>query len=752
MSRHTANRNEINLGQEDKIKQRRKNGIWITIRNSVLHFLKLDRSGKITVHSEEQKSPESHSKGSVAANILKGAAAAGLAVGGTAITQGMDVQAAETATEMTVDTQATIATAEEAVIETGEATAEKTPAETTQADEAMYQDTPTEVSSSEAVQASDMEQKSAAPQESETPQGSETLQESETPSSQETAENTASESVSETIPEGDAQESIFSESQGSEAASSEAGLEQQQESTESNSSSSSAASSEQGLTSETGSESAENVSESVSAGSDSVSSQDHSVSQEESAVTASEAALSSDTNLTSESLSENTPIASETPSEEEEVSNSMASESAPIRRHAPQRNAAIQSVSSLDNTDSSAIADSASEAAASASRSEAAAASLSASSSQSLSVSASESDSTAVLTSESMSAEAVAADNTDPLEDIKRTVNSYSIYADTVNINGHMQSDLAANHLNMGNKAEIGSDNIYDKTNQKTFIGDMSKQSYTENIMPGDATNEILLSNKVYTITRSDGTTYQQPKFVYQNADGSYITSYFDSNNVEQKAPSGYIYVYQYDETGNYTIFTMQTNACKDHNNSQDMSIRKVDYTVDIDGVLKDSNQISTKAKNHNENRSVVSMHNSGDIYTGIDATKSSNSIVYTNLDLTNKMHPWGTTDSVVSANGESQDKFSESRGVRVNVKTDASGKASQTVVINVNYIGAVEVDYNNNETPITESDPSITIREIYINGKNQGAGTDSAWAKNYRDAVILNFGSFSGRFCTEGG
>ena len=104
LSRHTANRNEINLGQEDKISLRRKNGIWITIRNSILHFLKLDRNGKITIRTEEQKSPESHSKGSVAANILKGAAAAGLAVGGTAITQGMDVQAAEAATEMTVDT------------------------------------------------------------------------------------------------------------------------------------------------------------------------------------------------------------------------------------------------------------------------------------------------------------------------------------------------------------------------------------------------------------------------------------------------------------------------------------------------------------------------------------------------------------------------------------------------------------------------------------------------------------------------
>ena len=123
LSRHTANRNEINLGQEDKISLRRKNGIWITIRNSILHFLKLDRNGKITIRTEEQKSPESHSKGSVAENILKGAAAAGLAVGGTAITQGMDVQAAEAATEMTVDTEATIATAEEAVIETGEVTA-----------------------------------------------------------------------------------------------------------------------------------------------------------------------------------------------------------------------------------------------------------------------------------------------------------------------------------------------------------------------------------------------------------------------------------------------------------------------------------------------------------------------------------------------------------------------------------------------------------------------------------------------------
>ena len=156
LSRHTANRNEINLGQEDKISLRRKNGIWITIRNSILHFLKLDRNGKITIRTEEQKSPESHSKGSVAANILKGAAAAGLAVGGTAITQGMDVQAAEAATEMTVDTQTTIATAEEAVIVTGEVTAVETPAETTQSNEAVYQDTPTEVSSSEAVQASVM--------------------------------------------------------------------------------------------------------------------------------------------------------------------------------------------------------------------------------------------------------------------------------------------------------------------------------------------------------------------------------------------------------------------------------------------------------------------------------------------------------------------------------------------------------------------------------------------------------------------
>ena len=697
LSRHTANRNEINLGQEDKISLRRKNGIWITIRNSILHFLKLDRNGKITIRTEEQKSPESHSKGSVAANILKGAAAAGLAVGGTAITQGMDVQAAEAATEMTVDTQATIATAEEAVIETGEVTAEETPAETTQSNEAVYQDTPTEVSSSEAVQASVMGQNSATPQVSETPQ------ESETPSSQEATTDVVSNSVLEMIPGSNAQDSTSSNSQSSEAAVSAAGMEQQQESAGSYSSSASTSSSEQGLTSKTGSESAENAAESVSVGSDSISSQEHSASQEESAVTPSEAALSSNMNLTSESLSENTSAASETPSGEEEVSNSMASESASIRRHAPQRrNAAIHSVSSLDNTDNSAIAASASEAAASATRSEAADSSLSASSSQSLSVSVSESNSTAVLTSKSMSAEAVAADNTDPLEDIKKTVNSYSIYADTVNINGHMQSDLAANHLNMGNKAEIGSDNIYDKTNQKTFIGGMSKQSNTENIMPGDATNEILLSNEVYTITRGDGTTYQQPKFVYQNADGSYITSYFDSNNVEQKAPSGYIYVYQYDKTGNYTIFTMQTDACKNHNNGQNMSIRKVDYTVDIDGLLKDSNQISTNAKTHNENHPVVSMHNSGDNYTGIDATKSDNSIVYTNLDLTNKIHPWGTTDSVVSANGESQDQFSVSKGVRVNVKTDASGKASQTVVINVNYVGAVKVDYNNKETPIT--------------------------------------------------
>ena len=125
------------------------------------------------------------------------------------------------------------------------------------------------------------------------------------------------------------------------------------------------------------------------------------------------------------------------------------------------------------------------------------------------------------------------------LDKIKEEVSSYSIYTDTIDVAGHMQSDLAANNVNCISKAEIGSDTIYDETDKQTYIGHISKRAYTENIMPGSATNKIIFSNEKYIINGKE-----QDKFVFTDKNGHYITSYTDETG-KHDAPSGYVYIFK---------------------------------------------------------------------------------------------------------------------------------------------------------------------------------------------------------------
>ncbi|SDW60594.1 hypothetical protein SAMN04487759_12530, partial [Kandleria vitulina] len=301
------------------------------------------------------------------------------------------------------------------------------------------------------------------------------------------------------------------------------------------------------------------------------------------------------------------------------------------------------------------------------------------------------------------------------LDKIKEEVSSYSIYANTVDINGHMQSDLAANNVNCNGKAEIGSDTIYDETDKQTYIGHLSKQYGSENIMPGTATNKIIFSNEKYIINGK-----QQDKFVFTDKNGNYITSYTDKNG-KHDAPSGYVFIFQYDKNGNREVYTLQTNAYKNG-----LTLTKGENPVNMTNITKYSNDLINNTDKVPTIKPTIT--ETGDQKVTIDATTSKSKEVHVNLTFDNGY-------SVKTESGQTTYMFNQNGKVNVIVNHDKNGQATQTVVVNFKYNGSKQ----------NEQNVVFDVQKLIIDGVGSDRESNSLGIRHTVNAVVYNFGDFKG-------
>ncbi|WP_029072888.1 hypothetical protein, partial [Kandleria vitulina] len=327
------------------------------------------------------------------------------------------------------------------------------------------------------------------------------------------------------------------------------------------------------------------------------------------------------------------------------------------------------------------------------------------------------------------------------LDKINEQTSSYSIYADRVDIAGHMQSDVAANDVEFWDDNEIGADRIYDKTDQPTYIGNISILDHFNEIYPGSATNKIIFSNEKYD-TNNDGIP-DQDKFVITDSNGNYIKKIKDHCGKVYTAPDGCYYVLQYAKDGSNNVYIVHNN------DSNNLILTKGENPVDLNTMTKYSKDLMNNKDKvptiqpdlHSDlcnPRAEIDTRgiNSTDVEVNLhfnDYLQTYANLHYNPLTHKNECIPCQT--HVYSDSNESFGYFDNSGKVFVDTKTDSTGKATQHVIINFKYDG----------NKCTESNLQLDLDKIIINGVPTDGESSSTSMKNVVNAVVYNFGDYTG-------
>ena len=300
------------------------------------------------------------------------------------------------------------------------------------------------------------------------------------------------------------------------------------------------------------------------------------------------------------------------------------------------------------------------------------------------------------------------------LEEINDIAKDYSIYTGTLDLNGHMQGDIAAAVLNVNTMNEVGSDKVYDKTIQDCYIGEIHINN--EQILDfGDATGTVQLGI-------GDDYSYE-----YKDADGNYLTTYTDKTGKTYTADSGRVLVVKTDKDGNETVFYMQKSGGMTIDGKPDLDIEdgKQDITQGLENIAIAAQEIAKKA----DTEGVTVTAN--DKLT-IDTTKSELDVTVANITMSS-----GANNETKVGDG-AKEVSNQAESVKIYVKDN------QVCIINVNY------------TDDEDENASVNLQKYAIydeQGKctTSDCSSETSNAKKYAEKIVWNFGSFKGSINVAG-
>ena len=304
------------------------------------------------------------------------------------------------------------------------------------------------------------------------------------------------------------------------------------------------------------------------------------------------------------------------------------------------------------------------------------------------------------------------------LEEINRITGDYSIYTDELDLNGHMQADIAAEILNVKNANEVGSDTVYDEIDQDCYLGEININE--ECVLDfGSAAGKIELGNEV-VYTDEDGNEHM--KYTYKDADGNYLTKYTDKNGKEYTAAGGRVLVVKTDSEGNEMVFYMQKDGgtSVDGKSDLDISDRKEDISGNLDAIAIAAMELA-KMKDSEGVKSDLSMSHENGQKGIIDTRDSSAEVTVVNITMAQENGKTNFKDE----NGNSNDNQAD----RLQIYTNDD----QICIINVNISDATE-------------ETIIDLQKYMINGASaDGSDTNGEAAQKYADKIVWNFGNYTG-------
>ncbi|MBQ8598175.1 MAG: hypothetical protein IJ409_10335, partial [Lachnospiraceae bacterium] len=300
------------------------------------------------------------------------------------------------------------------------------------------------------------------------------------------------------------------------------------------------------------------------------------------------------------------------------------------------------------------------------------------------------------------------------LNEINAITEEYAIYTETLDVNGHMQGDIAAAVLN-ANSTEIGSDTVYDNIAQDCYIGEVNIAE--EAVLDfGSATGTVSLDNPV-VYTDADGNEYNQYKYLDEN--GEYLTSYTIGDKT-YTAAGGRILVVKTEEDGTQSVFYIQKDGGKTTESNQpavDIQEEKIDITNNLGDIAILADQLS----GIETSEGATSGYNETSQKIEIDTRNSQVDVTVVNI-----------TMAATSEGTEVEGVGNQADKVQI-YKND-----NQICIINVDVSDATE-------------ETVIDMQKFSINGTGSDVTSDQKVADTYAEELVWNFGNYSGTINLNG-
>ncbi len=306
------------------------------------------------------------------------------------------------------------------------------------------------------------------------------------------------------------------------------------------------------------------------------------------------------------------------------------------------------------------------------------------------------------------------------LQIIWDTVGEYSIYGDTVTIKGDIQSDIAANKIDFTNQKSFGGDTCYDVQKQATYIGDLTQDNQL--IEPETAVSKLIFSDA--KITLADGS--QKNRFEILTEDGQYITSYIDENGNVKKAGGNCAFVFRYAEDGTRIAYQI------DMRNSGKIEFVYGSSPIQLDKISDAADAISKKTAD-------TSLNYIDNNKTEIDLSGKTSGTSVAEVQFDNK--------GVYFDGKNSSENTLENRKLYIKLDVQDGKVLNDTLVINVKYTGDASDEKN---TTMSLGEMVFTINgvdkkssELYDATVESDLGKIAA--QLYKK-IIFNFGTYSGK------
>lgn len=296
------------------------------------------------------------------------------------------------------------------------------------------------------------------------------------------------------------------------------------------------------------------------------------------------------------------------------------------------------------------------------------------------------------------------------LNEINKITDDYSVYTKKMDLNGHMQADIAAEVLNVNSMNEIGSDVEYDQRVKDCYVGEINiKDGGVLDL--GSATGTLELGNEVvYSDANGD-----HMKYTYKDADGNYLTEYTTKDGKRYTPLGDHIIVVKTDENGNETAFYVK----KDRSSNVDVADKSDNISQNIGAITAIATELALKQDTEGISASVSDK-------VRIDTTGSETEVTVVNITM---------------SKGESGTYYEDSKGNKlVNQAENLQiyTKDDQICIINVNVSDATE-------------ETEIDLQKYTINGTGTDANSASEAAQKYADKIVWNFGNYTGTINVAG-